>query len=186
MSKDNFLTARAFIWQARFDAPSQGFHVTAHDPGLGTSGGVIEATWNNAVRVGLAYGPLSTATDEQLSDVLKVKFWGTICDNAPPGLDLLLFNGQVMTGAYPRIVQQCLGLIDAEVDGWIGPKTIAILKAADPVTLIAAITGTHWHYLSTLPTYATFGRGWTIRLQAARVAALELAMAPPKPAPVTA
>jgi len=95
------------------------------------------------------------------------------------GVDLLFFNGRMMTGRFPFLFQQCLGFMGEEVDGLIGPKTLAKVRSRDPETLIDAISGAHAAYLATLPTWQEFGRGWTLRLKAAQVLAITLADAAP-------
>ncbi len=174
MAASNYAAGLAFVWQPQNDAPEQGYHITSNDPGKGTYGGVIEATWAAAVKRGLVTGLLRNATREQLGTVLRIEFWGPACDALPSGLDLLLFNGRMMTGAYTHLFQYCLGLIGDDADGDIGPETLKVAAGVDPITFVNAMTGTHYHYLSGLDTWAGFGHGWTTRLQAAQVAAVKL------------
>ncbi len=172
----NFPAALEFVWRPEFDSPGQGFHKTPHDPGGGTNGGVIQATWDNAVMAGIVKGKLEDAGRDQLSAVLRIKYWGTVCDALPTGLDLLLFNGRMMTGKFTKLFQQSLGFIGPDsVDGWIGPQTLTKASACDARTLIDALSGAHAAYLGDLSTFMQFGRGWTIRLKAAQTAALAMA-----------
>jgi lysozyme family protein len=170
----NFQTALAFVWRAGFDSPRDGYHVTPGDPGGGTKGGVIEATWQDAVRAGLVHGPLKDASDVQLSAVLKAKCWGEVCDGLPHGLDMLMMNGRMMSGHFPKLFQSCLGCMGGEVDGWIGPRSQKLALSREPETLIDAISGVHYAYLAGLDTWPRFGAGWATRLQAAQSAALAL------------
>lgn len=175
MTAANFQASLNFVWSPGFDSPDDGYHVTPNDPGGGTLGGVIEATWQTAVNDGLVKGALRAATRDQLATVLRRKFWGPECDALPAGIDLLLFNGRMMSGGYPKIFQACLGLVSDDVDGDIGPMTLGIAMSASPATLANALTGAHFAYLRALTiTWPEFGRGWTTRLQAARQAALGL------------
>jgi lysozyme family protein len=177
MSALNFDAGLAFVWRKGFDDPADGYHVTPGDTGGGTFGGVIEATWANAVTAGIVQGVLAKATLLQLSTVLRVKFWGTICDTLPDGVDLLVFNGTMMTGHFAKLFQQCCGFIGADdVDGWIGPETLKQARARDPATLIDAVSGVHCGYLETLAGWPKFGGaangdGWTGRLKAAQTTA---------------
>lgn len=171
----NFAAALAFIWQAGLDSPEDGPHSTAHDAGGLTFGGVTQSTWDNAVAAGIVVGLLDKARTGQLSAVLRVKFWGSLCDALPHGIDLLYFNGVVMSGHFPRIVQQCCGFMGADVDGWIGPVTMKVIRAREPETFLDAVTGCHYAYLTTLDAWPTFGGGWTHRLQLAQIAARALA-----------
>lgn len=171
----NFSAALGFVWQPGLDDPKDGYHVSPHDPGEGTFGGVIQETWKNAVEAGIVIGLLSKASPAQLKLVLQAKFWGSLCDALPNGLDLLYFNGLMMSGHYPKLMQQCLGFMgEDDVDGWIGPVTLKAIRASDPATLINALSGAHYAYLTTLSIWPDFKGGWTHRLKLAQPAALAL------------
>ena len=135
-------------------------------------GGVIEATWQACVARGLVSGQLRDASRDALLSVLRAECWGPVCDAAPAGLDLLIGNGRMMTGFYVHLVQQCLGFIGSDVDGDAGPDTMGVLASRDATTLINAIHGRHYAYLSELSSWKSFGVGWTRRLLAAHAAAL--------------
>ncbi len=172
MTTKNYDAALTFVWRPGFDTPNDGPHTTPGDTGGLTNGGVIEDTWQAAVRAGLVKGTLRNATRDQLSTVLRRQFWGPACDALPNGIDFLLFNGRMMSGGYPRIFQSCLGFIGDDVDGDIGPMTISAALSAAPATLANALTGAHYRYISELDSWPLFGGGWTTRLQAARQMAL--------------
>lgn len=172
VSAQNYQAALTFVWGPGRDDPADGYHVTPGDSGGGTFGGVIESTWMGAVQRGLVKGLLRNATRDQLGTVLRDEFWGADCDALPAGIDFLLFNGRMMTGAYPKLFQSCLGLVGSTVDGDIGPQTIGVALSAAPATLANALTGAHYRYLTTLSSWSSFGAGWTNRLSAARNVAL--------------
>lgn len=175
MTAANFATGLNYVWLPQNDSPTQGYHVTPGDAGLGTFGGVIEATWRGAVANKLVSGTLKTATIKQLSDVLKFEFWEPACDSLPPGLDLCLFNGRMMSGGYEKLFQEALGFTGSDnVDGWIGPMTVKTASDRDAVTLIHALHGAHYAYLTRLDGWAQFGLGWSRRLDGACAAALAL------------
>lgn len=173
--KDNYPAALAFVWQPQFDSPSQGYHATPGDPGGGTYGGVIEQTWAHARAAGIVTGSLMGASQDQLSTVLRSLFWGSVCDELPAGVDLLMFNGRMMSGGFPRLFQQSLGLMGSDVDGWIGPDTLAAASGVHVPTFVNAVTGAHAAYLAALPTWGEFGNGWAARLKEAQAAAWLLA-----------
>lgn len=174
--KENFPKFIALVWpdNGDFDSPKQGYHVTPGDTGGGTKGGVIEATWRHYRDAGLVTGALADASDVQLMTVLRAAAWGAVGDELPAGLDILIANGRMMTGAYGAIVEQCLGWTGAAVDGEIGPHDMQRLGVSNRRTLIEAIHGNHWRYLHGLSTWDIFGVGWTRRIVAARDAALAL------------
>lgn len=176
MTAASFSPFLALVWPANgdFDSPKQGYHVTPSDPGGGTFGGVIEATWQACVARGIVAGELKDATTDQLQAVLRAECWGPVCDALPSGLDVLTANGRMMTGMYSRLLQQCLGFTGNDIDGNLGPDTLGVASGLDAKTLIHALTGTHYAYLRQLPTWASFGLGWTRRIVAARDCALSL------------
>lgn len=181
----NYDACLAFVWRTGFDSPADGCHTDPADPGGATNGGVTQATWDHACRVGIAEGKLAAATRLQLSDVLQATCWYPTCPVVPAGIDLMLFNGIMMTGAYRRLMQQCLGMMGASVDGWIGPVTLARINRAHSDTLIDALSGAHYAYLhALLGLWPRFGAGWTTRIQAAQETAHSMAGAvPPGPPP---
>lgn len=182
MSTINYPRALAFVWQPGFDSPADGYHVEPGDPGGGTKGGVIEDTWARAVRMGIVRGALRAATVGDLSAVLLATTWTATGDALPAGLDLLFFNGHMMSGEYPRLLQRALGFMGADdVDGDIGAVTMAAVRAADPATLVNALSGIHYDYLTRLSGWLRDGGGWTARLKAARLAALALLAPQPTP-----
>jgi lysozyme family protein len=176
----NWRMACDFVWQKGYDDPADGYHVTPGDAGGGTFGGVIEAVWVGAVSRGLVTGTLRNATRDQLALVLKNEFWGTACDELPSGVDLMLFNGRMMSGGYPDIFQRCVGFTGAAVDGDIGPETIAAAKAIAASTLIEKLTVAHIYYLSGLgASWTEFHDGWEGRLLNAYTLTLSMADATP-------
>jgi lysozyme family protein len=184
----NFDACLAFVWRPGHDCPSDLAHTTPGDPGGLTNGGVTQAVWDHALAVGLVHGRLEHASLEQLGDVLEATCWRPLCPQVPPGIDLMLFNGIMLTGAYRRLVQQCVGMMGADVDGWIGPITLGRINHAHPATLIDALSGAHYAYLhGLLGLWPKFGAGWTKRLVAAQAVAHEMALvvppAPPPPGP---
>jgi lysozyme family protein len=174
MTASNFQTALDFVWRPGFDSPLDGYHVTPGDTGGGTKAGVIEATWADAVRQGLVTGSLRNASNDQLALILRANFWGLACDELPGGIDFMLFNGRMMSGHYPKLLQQALGFIGNDVDGDIGPQTLKSFTGLDARTLIGSLHGAHIAYCESLASWPRFQGGWTARLVQARAVAESL------------
>jgi lysozyme family protein len=177
----NFQAFVDLVWPANgdFDSPRQGYHVTPGDTGGGTYGGIIETTWHTCQARGIvpATVALKSATLPELTAALNFSSWGTIGDALPSGVDVLVANGRMMSGYYPELFQQCLGFIGDDVDGNIGDETIKMANELGARTMIYALTGRHYAYLSTqlsASEWKEFGSGWTRRLLAAKAAALAL------------
>lgn len=168
MTVGNRPAGLGFVWQRGYDSPLDGYHVTPGDSGGGTLGGVIEATWAGAQRDGTipAGVELKAASQAQLSLVLMGEFWGPVCDTLPAGLDLLVFNGRMMSGEYGRLFQDVVGVAP---DGEIGPKTLAAAQRADLPATVLGLTVLHLFYLSKLgDSWTEFHNGWIKRVLAAQ------------------
>jgi lysozyme family protein len=50
------------------------------------------------------------------------------------------------------------------VDGGLGPKTLAAVRAFSPKHLVEDYTKRRLSFLMDLPTWDTFGRGWSRRV----------------------
>jgi uncharacterized protein (TIGR02594 family) len=72
-------------------------------------------------------------------------------------------------------------LTGADVDGEVGPDTIAAAAKADPVSLVGRFCDARLAFLQGRSTWGTFGRGWTSRVQDVRTHALAMASAAPQP-----
>jgi lysozyme family protein len=179
----NFPAALAFGWRPGYDNPGDGYHVTPGDAGGGTIGGVIEETWAAAVAKGIVAGTLRNATRDKLGLVLRDLFWGDACDGLPAGIDLMLYNGRMMSGGYPKLFQKAVGAV---ADGDVGQATIDAAKAIPATTLIEKLTVAHIYYLSNLGASWTLDHdGWEGRLLNAYTVALQMAEAPPAAPPIT-
>lgn len=98
--------------------------------------------------------------------IYRRDFWDRLrCDELPFGLRFHVFDFAVNAGASTatKALQIAVG---ANPDGVIGPKTLAAIKAADPLRVIARVTGQRLHLMAGLPTWPAFGRGWSRRLAA--------------------
>ena len=156
------------------------------DPGGRTSRGITQNEWNAWLQThpGLP-SDVFQAPQDQVIAIYKAKYWDALsCDSLPAGVDYAVFDYGVLSGVgrAARILQ---GLVGAAVDGEIGPQTIAATANVDPATLINKISDERLAFLQSLSTFATFGKGWTNRVEGVRAAALAMAAAS-GPAPVPA
>jgi lysozyme family protein len=60
-------------------------------------------------------------------------------------------------------LQRALGVID---DGRIGPATIAAAREADAMLMLGRLCSERRAFMSGLPTWRTFGKGWSARMNA--------------------
>jgi lysozyme family protein len=146
------------------------------DPGGRTSRGITQREWDAWVKAhpGLPSDVFQAPQDQVLA-IYKAKYWDVLsCDDLPAGIDYAVFDYGVLSGVgrAARILQ---GFVGAAVDGEIGPETIAATAKADPTTLINQICDERLAFLQSLPTFPTFGKGWTNRVESVRAASLAMA-----------
>lgn len=87
------------------------------------------------------------------------------CNEWPEAIRFDVFDVAVNSGvgtAIKMVQRACF----AEVDGKLGPKTRLAVKAMNPLVLLARINGARLEYMTDLPTWSTFGRGWAKRIAA--------------------
>lgn len=93
------------------------------------------------------------------------------CDDLPPALALLHFDAAVNQG-LARAAQFLQSALSVDVDGEIGPVTLAAAHAADLSSVVARYCNLRREHYRGLAHFWRFGRGWLNRVDAtARVAA---------------
>jgi len=145
------------------------------DPGGATMKGVTLATYSDWLGRQATKAELRAISDEHLTSIYRTRFWDAVrADDLPSGLDYVVFDMAVNSGPSraARVLQSVVGVMP---DGTIGPKTLATVAAHDPAALIAAFQRNRQHFLEALPTFDTFGKGWTRRVAEAGEIGLKLA-----------
>lgn len=126
------------------------------DPGGATKYGISKRSYPNEEIAGLT---LDRAKAIYLRD-----FWLVArCDAMPDGIRFDVFDMAVNSGvsASIRIVQRAVGVT---VDGVIGPVTLQALNAVPPTKMAANFNGARLAFMAELPTWPSFGRGWSRRI----------------------
>lgn len=134
------------------------------DPGGATMKGVTLKTYSDWLGRQATKDELRNIPAEHLRTIYKARFWDAVRgDELPSGVDYVVFDMAVNSGPgrAARMLQAAVG---ATPDGSIGPKTLAAVNAQDPATLIATFQRNRQHFLEALPTFGTFGKGWTRRV----------------------
>lgn len=145
------------------------------DPGGATMKGVTLKTYSDWLGRLASKDELRNIPDDHLSAIYKTRFWDAVKgDDLPAGVDFAVFDMAVNSGPG-RAVRMLQAAVGAVPDGAIGPKTLAAVKAKDPAALIETYQKNRQHFLEALPTFATFGKGWTRRVTETGEIALKLA-----------
>jgi lysozyme family protein len=168
--KENFEPALALVLRSE-----GGFVNNPRDPGGATCKGVTQAVYDDWRR-GHGMGPQSVRgiSSIEVSSIYRQNYWNRVHgDDLPAGVDYATFDLAVNSGPAraARFLQSAAGVAE---DGAIGPATIAAVRA-DPRHVVEVLLDRRLAFLKTLPTFDTFGRGWTVRCGDVRKAALEMA-----------
>ena len=93
-------------------------------------------------------------------------------DDLPPGLALVTFDATVNSG-QGHAVRWLQAAIGVPQDGVVGPRTILAAKSAEQGPTICDILLMRENYLKALPKWQKYGKGWTNRLTALKLAAFD-------------
>ena len=115
---------------------------------------------------------------EDVAPIYKKGYWDKIKgDELPGGLDLCVFDFGVNAGPgrAAKFLQQMIGTV---VDGGIGPNTLAKLeeyiRENGEHEAVKKYQEMRQKYYESLSTFATFGKGWTRRVEETTKLALDL------------
>ena len=156
-----------------------GYTTAVADPGNWTGGrcGVGECRGTNWGISAAAYPTLNIAalTQDQAKAIFQRDYWNRVRgDELPPGLALLVVDAAYNNGVdrAARWLQQAAGVAK---DGALGPRTLAAVRAADPLALGAEFMALRTAFMAGLPGWRTFGLGWSRRLARLPYQAMALA-----------
>lgn len=128
------------------------------DPGGKTMWGITERV---ARRHGYT-GAMIDLPQELARAIAKAEYWDPyLCDQFDPRIAFQLFDAAYNGGRPARWLQQAVGV---DQDGIIGAQTIGAVRAADPLLVVQRFSAYRLLYLTSLPGWASFGRGWSRRI----------------------
>ena len=144
------------------------------DPGGETNLGVTK-------RVYQEHGGTKDMKDllvEDVAPIYKKGYWDKMKgDDLPGGLDLCVFDFGVNAGPgrAAKFLQQMIG---TTVDGGIGPNTLAkveeYVRENGEAESVEKYQSMRQKYYEQLSTFATFGKGWTRRVEETTKLALDI------------
>jgi lysozyme family protein len=156
--KENFDSALAHVLK------HEGGYVNhPADPGGMTNLGVTKRVWEEWVGHDVDEKTMRGLTAEMVAPLYKKKYWDKVKgDDLPSGVDYVVFDAAVNSGPgrAAKWLQACIGV---EQDGGIGPKTLAAVKAFKG-DLIGDYNKRRLSFLTDLPHWGTFGKGWSRRV----------------------
>lgn len=155
----NFETALAHV------LTSEGGYVdNKNDPGGMTNLGCTKAVWEEFVGHPVSEADMRGLTPQDVAPLYKRKYWDKVSgDQLPAGLDYAVFDAAINSGPG-RAAKWLQEVVGVEADGVIGYKTILALEKTPLARIIALYNDKRLQFLESLPTFATFGRGWSNRV----------------------
>lgn len=108
---------------------------------------------------------LKALTRREAAEIYRATYWLPMrCGDLPGPVALMLFDFGVNAGGRTAVkaLQRVAGVTD---DGSVGPKTLAAVRAMDPIKLLDQMAEARLAYYRGLADFATFGNGWSARTQ---------------------
>lgn len=141
-----------------------GFVNHPKDPGGMTNLGVTKRVWEAWVGKTVSEADMRALTPALVAPMYRKQYWDAVKgDELPSGLDYLMFDFAINAGVS-RAIRTMQRAIGTTPDGAIGPKTMQALRDADPDALIDKFSTEKEAFYRSLPTFATFGKGWLRRV----------------------
>jgi lysozyme family protein len=104
---------------------------------------------------------------ERAKEIYKKDYWGPAgCDAVPNAIKFDLFDMAINSGraAAIRTLQRAAGMKPHEADGKLGPKTLLAIASVPSTRLVARFNGERLLFMTDLPSWSTFSRGWAKRV----------------------
>jgi len=125
-----------------------------------------ETMWGVTARVARAngyQGDMRALPREKAKQIYLAKYWEPVrAYELPEALRFDVFDAAVNSGVGQAVewLQEAVG---AKADGVIGPATMAAARAADAMSP-ARFNGIRLRFMTGLPTWGAFGKGWARRI----------------------
>jgi len=139
-----------------------------------TNLGVTQKAWEEFVGHKVSTADMKALTPEKVAPFYQQKYWNPVYGQVlSKGIDYLCLDFAINAGPG-RCVKTLQSAIGCVPDGVVGPRTMELIKQADPADLINKFSDAKIRFYEGLPTFPTFGKGWLARVETVRKAALEM------------
>ncbi|HEX5125799.1 MAG TPA: glycosyl hydrolase 108 family protein [Rhodocyclaceae bacterium] len=135
-----------------------GYSNNPNDPGG-------ETMWGVTLRVARAHGyqgPMRDLPQDTAKQIAKAEYWDKYqCDSYDVRIAFEMFDAAYNGGFPVKWLQLAVG---TKPDGQLGPQTMAAVKQASPIGVVARFNAYRITYYTSLRTWPDFGRGWANRI----------------------
>jgi lysozyme family protein len=141
-----------------------GYTNNPRDPGGMTNLGVTKAAWEGYVGKPVDEVFMRKLTPEIVKPFYKAMYWDKIKgDQLPNGVDYAAYDLAVNSGVgrAAKFLQTIAGVT---ADGVLGPKSMGAIRECNPEQTVQALCDMRLDFLKRLPTFETFGKGWSRRV----------------------
>jgi lysozyme family protein len=125
-----------------------------------------ETMWGVTARVARKDGYLADMHDlprARAKAIYKAKYWDAVmADKLPEKVRYVIFDTAVNSGPT-KAIELLQRVLDVGEDGVLGPLTFDALNRANGLLTAVAYIAERLDFLTNLPTWAAFGKGWTRR-----------------------
>lgn len=164
MQIDNFPRVHEVIakWEGGYsDHPS--------DPGGATNYGITIGVLGEWRGRKVTKADVKALTYDEALKIFRARYWEPLqCAEMPVAVALMVYNAGVNSGIArgAKFLQECINKqgVSVNVDGAVGPLTLAAISKADPARLVDDYAATYEAFYRSLKTFPTFGKGWLNRL----------------------
>lgn len=171
-----------FIWRPQFDG--QGYHVDAGDTGGATSWGVTYAPfkewWDASHANDMTLDIFRAMNPDDFKPYITYEYWLAIAADLMGPIGIAIADMDFTSGVWTAAqhLQMLLGFTGRDIDGDVGPMTLAALAVVNQSELNENWLTFRLAYYKSLKNYRLFGAGWTTRANACYVTVQNL-LTPP-------
>jgi len=148
-----------------------GFQNDPRDNGNWTGGkvgaGVCKGTKYGISAASFPNEDIPNLTLDRAQFLAKTRYWDPLrLDQIDARVAAEAFDTAYNGGYAAKWLQAAAGLTGTQVDGNIGPASIAAINAADPEKVLMRFDASRLEYMTDCATWPTYSRGWTKRVAA--------------------
>jgi lysozyme family protein len=128
-----------------------------------------ETMWGITRRVALQEGyggDMRLLPRDFAKGIYRRKYWDAVkADSLPEAVRFALFDAAVNSGVK-QAVMWLQRAVDVADDGILGPMTLQAAQRANGLRTAVQINALRLDFMTSLPTWGSFGRGWARRIAA--------------------